>query len=96
MIQEAMRPQYSAVHCRHCSEPIPVPAIVIRMESLANSQDPEGAQSERVFTVRCRVCECEHLYRSGQIVRVEGEPKTRRGSNRSIYRHGPLSRAATA
>jgi hypothetical protein len=96
MIQEATRPQYSAVHCRHCSEPIPVPAIVIRMESLASAQDSEGPQPERVFTVRCRVCECEHLYRSGQIVQVEGEPKTRRGSSRSIYRHGALSRAATA
>lgn len=96
MIQEAMRPQYSAVQCRHCSEPIPVPAIVIRMENLADAQDSEGPQPERVFSVRCRVCDCEHLYRSGQIVQVEGEPKSRRGSSGSIYRHGALSRAATA
>lgn len=96
MIQEATRPQYSAVHCRHCSEPIPVPAIVIRIESLASAPESEGPQPERVFTVRCRVCECEHPYRSGQIVQVEGEPRARRGAGRSIYRHGTLSRAATA
>jgi hypothetical protein len=94
MIQEATRPQYSAVMCRHCRQPIPVPPIVIRMETLSSVE--EGAQTDRVFTVRCRSCECEHPYRSSQIVQVEGEPKGRRGLAQTIYRHGTLSRAAGA
>lgn len=97
MIQDATKPQYSAVICRRCSEPIPVPGIVLRMEGLAGTtDDAEAFQPERVFSVRCRVCECEHLYRSGQIVQVEGEPKSRRGLSNTIYRHGALSRAAGA
>jgi hypothetical protein len=96
MIQEATKPHYSAVVCRHCREPIPVPAIVIRMENLASVQDAELGPAERVFTLRCRVCEGESPYRSSQIVDVQGEPKGRRGSARTIYRHGTLTRAANA
>jgi hypothetical protein len=96
MIQEATMPQYSAVMCRHCREPIPVPAIVIRMEALASAQDSETGQTERVFTLRCRVCEGENPYRSSQITKVEGEPKGRRTSPNSIYRHGTMTRAANA
>lgn len=95
MIQEATRSQYSAVLCRHCRQPIPVPPIVIRMESLANREE-SGAESDRAFIVRCRSCECEHPYRSSEIVQVEGEPKGRRSLSRTIYRHGTLSRAANA
>jgi hypothetical protein len=95
MIQEATVPHYSAVICRHCNQPIPVPAIVIRMESLA-TPDLEQGQAERVFTLRCRVCEGESPYRSSQITEVEGYPRGRRGSSKTIYRHGALSRAATA
>ncbi|HKQ86676.1 MAG TPA: hypothetical protein VJS43_07900 [Candidatus Acidoferrales bacterium] len=95
MIQEATSPQYRAVLCRHCREPIPVPAIVIRMETLSSAEEP-GSESERVFTVRCRSCECEHPYRSSQIIQVEGQPKARRGPAGTIYRHGTLSRAASA
>ncbi|HTZ72324.1 MAG TPA: hypothetical protein VMB47_00255 [Candidatus Aquilonibacter sp.] len=95
MIQEATKPHYSAVMCRHCRQPIPVPAIVIRMESLASPQDAETMQPERVFTLRCRACEGENPYRSSQIVDVEGEPKGR-SSPRRIYRHGTLARAANA
>ncbi len=95
MIQEAIKPHYSAVMCRHCREAIPVPAIVIRMENLS-AQDTQVEQGERVFTLRCRACEGESPYRSSQIVEVEGEPKGRRGSPRRIYRHGVLARAANA
>jgi hypothetical protein len=96
MIQEATTPQYSAVTCKYCREPIPVPGIVLRMESLPHPFDTEAGQSERVFNLRCRVCEGEHPYRSSQIVQVEGEPKGRRARPKSIYRHGPLARAAGA
>jgi hypothetical protein len=96
MIQEATVQHYSAVACRHCNQPIPIPAIVIRMESLSGVQGPEQGQTERVFTLRCRVCEAESPYRSSQIKEVEGYPKGRRGSPKTIYRHGALSRAASA
>lgn len=96
MIQEATKQQYSAVICQGCREPIPVPAIVIRMESAAAVDGSEGDQAERVFKLRCRVCECEKPYRSSQIVQVEGEPKGRRVLSNSLYRHGALSRAASA
>lgn len=95
MIQEATRSQYSAVLCRQCRQPIPVPPIVIRMESLSKAEEP-GIETDRVFAVRCRSCECEHPYRSSQIVQAEGEPKGRRTLARTIYRHGTLSRAASA
>ena len=95
MIQETTRSQYSAVLCRHCRQPIPVPAIVLRMESLSRAEDP-SPEADRAFTLRCRSCECEHPYRSSQIVQVEGEPKGRRSLAQTIYRHGTLSRAASA
>jgi hypothetical protein len=96
MIQEATKRQYSAVICQSCREPIPVPAIVTNMERAAASETDELDRAERVFKLRCRACECEKPYRSSQIVEVEGEPKGRRVSADSVYRHGALSRAANA
>jgi hypothetical protein len=92
MIEEATIPHYSAVVCKLCRQPIPVPAIVTRL----GVQDSENGQSDRAFNLRCRSCEGESLYRSSQIVDVEGEPKGRRVSKDSVHRHGPLSRAAHA
>jgi hypothetical protein len=96
MIQEAKSRTYRAVLCKHCREPIPVPAIVIRIESLSEPDQSEAGQSERVFTLRCRACVCEHPYRSREILEIEGEPKGRRISGQTIYRHGALTRAASA
>jgi hypothetical protein len=95
-VQEATKQQYRAVLCRHCRVPIPVPSIVIRMESMDGLQDSDAGQAERVFTLRCRACEEESPYRSSQIIQVEGQPKGRRLSANSIYRHGALTRAANA
>ena len=95
MIQEANSRTYQAVVCKHCREPIPVPVIVIRIESLSEPHAAAG-QSERVFTLRCRACVCEHPYRSSEIVEIEGEPKGRRIAASTIYRHGTLARAASA
>jgi hypothetical protein len=95
MIQEATSQRYSAVICKQCREAIPVPSIVLRMESLAISQE-DGTQPDRVFNLRCRACEGERPYRSSQIVEIEGEPKTRRSSLKSVYRRGMLTRAAHA
>lgn len=96
MIQEAKGRHYSAVLCKHCREAIPVPPIVIRMERLNEGNEAQSEQPERVFTLRCRACYGEHPYRSGQIIEVEGEPKGRRASPQSVYRHGALTRAANA
>lgn len=96
MIQEVKSRTYRAVVCKHCREPIPVPAIVIRIESLSQERQEAEGQSERVFTLRCRACVGEHPYRSSEIVEVEGEPKGRRISPQTIYRHGTLTRAANA
>jgi hypothetical protein len=96
MIQEATQEKYSAVICGHCRQPIPVPAIVIRMESMPHPFDAAGEHSERVFNLRCRSCECEHPYRSSQIVEVEGQPKARRGRPHSAYGLRTLARAAGA
>ena len=82
MVQEATTPQYSAVLCRHCRQPIPVPSIVTRMENLLNTSD-SAVESDRAFTLRCRSCECEHPYRSSQIVQVDGEPRGRRALARA-------------
>ena len=82
--------RYKAVLCRRCRQPIPVPAIVNRMR--AEEQDVE-----RVFTVRCRVCENESLYHSRQVIDVEGEPKARRRVVAdALYSDKPLRRAANA
>lgn len=93
MIQEAATRHYSAVLCRTCREPIPVPAIVI---SLSRDEKSEAGAPERVFTLRCRACESESPYRSGQIIEVEGEPKSRRFSGNPLNSHSRLSRAANA
>jgi RNase P subunit RPR2 len=82
------------VICRRCRAPIPVPAIVVRMEEAA--QDSESGKVERVFSVRCRVCEAESQYRSSQIVEAQGEPKARRLSASPWLGGRPLTRAAGA
>jgi ribosomal protein L40E len=98
MIQQATKRSYSGVVCRHCRAPIPVPAIVIRIESASQSGDPEANRSERVFTLRCRACDAENPYRSSQIVEIEGEPKERRFSARPVdaEQSFPLTRTAHA
>lgn len=87
---------YSAVNCRQCREPIPVPAIVLQMEPVPQAEASEHGRPQCVFTLRCRVCESENLYRSSEIVEIEGEPKRRRFAAKALDRQGPLSRTANA
>jgi hypothetical protein len=78
MNQELKTQHYSAVLCRSCRQPIPLPGIVIGMAS--RSQDQEsGFQGDpgRVFTLRCRACDKEKPYRVTDIVEFEGVPKLR-------------------
>jgi translation initiation factor 2 beta subunit (eIF-2beta)/eIF-5 len=69
---------YSAVLCRTCREPIPVPAIVIRLQEESNEAGSAEPQHDRVFRLRCRACGAEKPYRSSQVIEVDGEPKVRR------------------
>jgi len=89
MIQEAQAQQYSAVLCRSCRQPIPLPAIVA-----GSSQDDPG----RVFTLRCWTCYSEKPYRVTEIVAFEGVPKPRVARTRKRSEHsdqdGGLARAA--
>jgi RNase P subunit RPR2 len=89
MTEAIVESRYKAVLCRRCRQPIPVPAIVNRLRA-------EEQNVERVFTVRCRVCENESLYHSRLVIEVQGEPKRRRVAADAVYAEKPFSRAANA
>lgn len=75
----ATKQLYRGVRCLSCRQPIPVPGILLRME-LMRKDEPPGPMDEthtRVFSLRCRACEKEKLYRTSDIVEFEGEPRTR-------------------
>jgi hypothetical protein len=91
MSQQLEQHTYSAVLCRACRQPIPVPGIVLRLREEARAS-AEPDQQDRVFRVRCRSCEAEKPYWASQIIEVEGEPKRRRLARLEA----PLTRAARA
>ncbi len=99
MNQEAV-PRYRGVICQCCRQPIPLPGIVLHMEASLEPHELGAGQSKsgRVFTLRCRSCEKEMPYRTGEIVDVEGTPKPRlsRMLGRSGRRAEVLSRVANA
>lgn len=96
MIQEAT-PSYRAVVCQCCRQPIPLPRIVLHIQAtLENGDSRSGSDnSERVFTLRCRSCEKEMPYRTGDIVDVQGTPKPRMSRSNGRKREN-LTRAANA
>ncbi len=62
--------------CSCCRQPIPLPAIITRME-LASSEGRDG-EGDRVFSLRCRACEREMPYRVEPISwMIEGTPRSR-------------------
>lgn len=96
MTQDVAKESYRGVLCMSCRQPIPLPAIVIRMEVLP--EDKQSQRRELVFKLRCRACDREKPYRSRDIVEFEGTPR-RRASNirtpQAVGRQaGGLSRAA--
>jgi hypothetical protein len=97
MIQEMTLQSYRGVLCRHCRQPIPLPAIVIKLETAAE-KDPE--KPVRAFHIRCRACENEHMYKSTDIADFEGTPRPRRSRGRFAHapsrRPGGLAKAAHA
>jgi len=79
MTQEPKTQHYSAVLCRCCRQPIPLPAIVVSMTHASRASDPklEDDPASRVFTLRCRACDKEKPYRVGEVVQFEGVPRPR-------------------
>jgi hypothetical protein len=99
MNHEIKAEEYRGVLCRLCTQPIPIPKIVIAMEDAAKQEHllSGQAQGEHVFTLRCRSCEGEHPYRSKDIISLEGTPKSRRSRETELLRSsGRLTRAANA
>jgi len=100
MNQEPQPQHYSAVLCRSCRQPIPLPAIVVGMASRRQHHNDSGSQDSPgcVFTLRCRTCDKEKPYRVTDIVELEGAPKPRVARARQKSGHsgqgGGLARAA--
>ncbi len=96
MVQESKEQRYRGVLCSCCRQPIPLPAIILRME-LA-SADTHGAGGYRVFSLRCRVCEREMPYRASEAIEIEGAPRSRvtRSNDRAtlLRQQERISRAA--
>jgi hypothetical protein len=76
---EAIQQSYRGVRCLSCRQPIPLPAILIKMDSTLRSKAPDSAHEHptRVFSLRCRACEREKPYRASDITDFEGAPRAR-------------------
>jgi hypothetical protein len=91
--------QYRGVFCFSCRQPIPLPAIVLHIESAGRNLDTRYADEpqRRVFSLRCRACDKEMPYRTADIMEIEGTPKLRRAAKSlESLRKLDLSRAANA
>lgn len=92
--QETTVQRYRGVVCGHCRQPIPIPGIV---ERLAAADAESGSQGRiiRSFHLRCRVCEREKTYHTGDITEFEGAPRKRsRAYGSYIGPAGTVARAA--
>jgi hypothetical protein len=93
--------QYRGVFCFSCRQPIPLPAIVLHIESAGKNLDTSHTDEPkgRVFSLRCRACDKEMPYRTIDIVEIEGTPKprlSRAAKHPTSLRNVDLSRAANA
>ena len=91
--------QYRGVVCFCCRQPIPLPAIVLHIESAEKDNQSAYAaeRSGRVFHLRCRACDKEMPYRATDIVDIEGTPKPRVSrAGKSLNPSRNLTRAANA
>lgn len=84
---------YRGVLCGHCRQPIPLPGIVERLAT-ADAESPSASGNIRSFHLRCRVCEREKTYHTGDIAEFEGAPRTR--SQARGYVFGPAVKLARA
>jgi len=99
---EAILQSYRGVRCLSCRQPIPLPAILIEMDSTLRSEQPHSVHEhpKRVFSLRCRACEREKPYRASDIMDFEGAPRTRVSRSDTTHpkgrRSNALSRTANA
>lgn len=99
---ETVQQSYRGVRCLSCRQPIPLPAILVAMDSTLSGKGSAAAHEHptRVFSLRCRACEREKPYRASDIMDFEGAPRTR--PSRSLTGHpksrhtGSQSRSAKA
>ena len=79
MSEETFPQSYRGVRCLSCRQPIPLPAILFRMDSTLMDNAPGSALEHptRVFSLRCRACEREKPYRATDITDFEGAPRAR-------------------
>jgi hypothetical protein len=71
MTVESERPTFRGVLCLHCQEPIPVPAIVRKLQA-DTEQSEVGRAKSQVFNLRCPSCHKEKPYRLSEIMEFEG------------------------
>ena len=99
-MNQELKQNYRGVYCQCCRQPIPLPPIVMRIESSSNQNDSGLAREHvsRVFSLRCRSCDKEMPYRTSEIAEIEGTPKPRvsRVQGRGMRRTGEMARAANA
>lgn len=76
---ETVVQSYRGVRCLSCRQPIPLPAILSKTDSVLMGNTPDSAPDHptRVFSLRCRVCEREKPYGATDIVDFEGAPRAR-------------------
>jgi hypothetical protein len=91
--QETDIQHYRGVVCGHCRQPIPLPGIVERLAA-ADAESPAVDRNIRSFHLRCRVCEREKTYHTGDIVEFEGVPRPRAKARGVVF--GPAVRLARA
>jgi hypothetical protein len=101
-MNQELKKNYRGVYCQCCRQPIPLPAIVIHIESESRENELNSLEekTDRVFTLRCRACEKEMPYRISEGVDMEGSPRPRFSNRRNRAKlldvQNPLSRAANA
>lgn len=99
-MNQELTQKYRGVICQCCHQPIPLPSIVQRLEDSYAHEAAEisFARGARVFALRCRSCEREMPYQTGEIVEINGAPKPRlsRSKGRAVAQSPGLSRAANA
>ena len=76
MTIEEERLSFRGVLCLHCKAPIPVPAIVSKLQAAESSGLEISPAKSQVFTLRCPACLKEKPYRTSEIMTFEGAPET--------------------
>ena len=100
MTHDTQKQSYRGVRCLSCQQPIPLPPILASADLARGDQQSNYSLDphNRVFSIRCRACEKEKLYRTSDVADFEGMPKPRVSHARATHiadrRAAGLSRAA--